>query len=225
MKTIVYIDGLNLYHALEDSLKWLDVEALSSHLLEQTPHGCQCHIDKIKYFTSKIEAQKKVIRARMTKEQREKDNRSAFRQNKYLDALKAHISSIVIEMGRFSDTKELAHTTKGAKVKIFKIQEKHTDVHLSVTMLNDAWLHLYESALLISNDSDFRDALKFIKEQFPDKKLFLFNPTQSDTSHFLKNHADYEIKLKPRMKQLLFEKSQLPDTIPNTKLHKPKEWG
>lgn len=224
MRTVVYIDGLNLYHALKDSLKWLDVEALSYELLRQTPYGCQCQIDKIKYFTSEIREQKKVIRDHMTAAEREKNKRNPFRQNKYLEALKAHIPSIVIELGRFSDTESQAHTIEGEEVTIFKIQEKHTDVHLSVTMLNDAWLHLYEGALLISNDSDFRDALRLIKEQFPDKKLFLFNPTQSGTSHFLKNLADYEIKLKIKMKQLLFERSQLPSPIPNTRLHKPQEW-
>ncbi len=59
--------------------------------------------------------------------------------------------------------------------RIFKTEEKGSDVNLAVHLLNDAWLNKYECAVIISNDSDLAEPLRLIKQQ-NGKKIGLISP-------------------------------------------------
>lgn len=77
MKTIVYIDGLNLYYAAlrSTSFKWLDPYSLfQNHVLSN-----DSKIDVVRYYTApaKLSASD--------------DPASPHRQHRYLRALKAHL--------------------------------------------------------------------------------------------------------------------------------------
>ena len=93
MRTIVYIDGFNLYYG---SLKgkphrWLDLEALFKKLL--LPANI---IVEIKYFTARVKAKPNDLAAPQ-------------RQEVYLRALAAHNKLVSVHLGHF-----LSH-----KVRIF----------------------------------------------------------------------------------------------------------
>jgi hypothetical protein len=84
-RTIVYIDGFNLYYgALKGTkFKWLDLQTLFHKLL-----GEHHTITEIKYFTVRVSA-------------REGDPDAPNRQDAYLNALQAHIPNINIYYGHF----------------------------------------------------------------------------------------------------------------------------
>ena len=84
-RTIIYIDGFNLYYgALKGTkFKWLDLQTLFHKLL-----GEHHTITEIKYFTARISA-------------REGDSDAPNRQDAYLKALETHIPNISIHYGHF----------------------------------------------------------------------------------------------------------------------------
>jgi uncharacterized LabA/DUF88 family protein len=109
-------------------------------------------------------------------------------------------------------------------VNVIKTEEKGSDVNLAVHVLNDAWLDKYDCTVILSNDSDLAEALRFVKEQH-NKVIGLFvplrdHPLRSHPSQELIRHADF-VK---RIRKTVLSKSQLPDPIPGTNIHKPSEW-
>ncbi len=206
MRTIIYIDGLNLYHrALKNTpYKWLDIHALSSALLPD-----KCKITQIKYFTTRVKSLPH-------------DPKAPERQEPYIRALENHIPCIEIIFGIFSRRNSWMRTPQPPhdRVQVIKIEEKGSDVNLSVHLLNDAWLDKYDCAVLISNDSDMAESLKLVREHHQEKLIYLLNPNQGKASDKLIAHAHSVIPIR----QWALQNSQLPDHIPDTKIHKPNEW-
>lgn len=78
---------------------------------------------------------------------------------------------------------------------------------------------MYECAIVISNDIDLAEALKFVKQKNK-KRIGLLTPWRYNPSKKLLNHADFnKIIRKGPLSQ-----AQLPDPIPGTNLHKPEVW-
>ena len=210
-RTIVYVDGLNLYYGcLKNSpYKWLDIKSLFTKLLNESHK-----ITKIKYFTARIS-------------DRKNNDGCASRQQCYLRALDAFTSELEIYYGHF-----LTHEVKAVlvnprpnkltTVKVYKTEEKGSDVNLALHLLNDSWLNAYDCAVLVSNDSDLACALQLVKAQ-QHKRIGLIFPTtdkQRKPSRQLVKYADFVKEI--RRKAL--SNSQLPKIIPNTNIYKPKEW-
>lgn len=86
-RTIIYIDGFNLYYgALKGTkFKWLDLQTLFQKLL-----GDHHTITEIKYFTARVSA-------------RDSDPDAPNRQDAYLKALEAHIPTVSIYYGHFEE--------------------------------------------------------------------------------------------------------------------------
>lgn len=164
-KTIVYIDGFNLYYGcLKDSkYRWLDLEKLSLNLLNN-----EYEITKIYYFTAKIvdHAQKG----------------STTRQGYYLNALKS-IPKIEIKFGKFKKREKTVFLDPPLKivnenpfgssrplekriVKGTSYEEKGTDVNLAVQLIIDLYEENFDVAMVISNDSDYLSALAKVRENF-----------------------------------------------------------
>ena len=206
MRTIIYIDGLNLYYGSlkNTSYKWLDLHALCKNLLPKN-----YDIIEIKYFTARVKPRA--------------DNPDVHkRQNIYFRALKQHISCLKIFYGHFSYHDVFMKNAEPPPkiVKVIKTEEKGSDVNLSVQMLNDAWLDAYDCAVLISNDSDMAEALKLVKTHHSQKHIWLINPTKNQTSHRLQQYANQVRKIRSR----LLVKCQLPQSIPKSSLCKPRQW-
>lgn len=105
-KTIVYVDGFNLYYALKKyNQKWLDIFALCDRLLTQN------EVIQIKYFTARV-------RSRLG------DLDIHIRQNAYLRALQTN-PKIEIIFGHFlTNDKWMVQTSDAGKEpeKIKKVQ-------------------------------------------------------------------------------------------------------
>jgi uncharacterized LabA/DUF88 family protein len=213
MRTYVYIDGFNLYYgSIRDTrYKWLDLMALSKAILPNT-----YQVNCVKYFTARVSG---------TPTDRNKHER----QDAYLRALRAHIPEIEIYYGHFLRNHKYArldppitdHTARTHNsAQIINTEEKGSDVNLAVHLLNDAWHNRYDCAAIMSNDSDFAEALRLVKQE-RHKEIWVITPTRYKVSNQLKKYANqarkiFESKLK---------KCQLPSRIPSTKIHKPKEWS
>ncbi|MBF0508884.1 MAG: NYN domain-containing protein [Deltaproteobacteria bacterium] len=217
VRTYVYIDGFNFYYgAVKDTrYKWLDFKKLFSMTLAQ--HN---QILKIKYFTALVNPT-------------ETDPDKQLRQRSFIRALETYLPEIEVHYGHFLTTElnvqlvepiQNIYSSSGVKlddiytVQATKPEEKGSDVNLAVHLLNDAWLNLYECAVIVSNDSDLTEAMMLTKSK--GKLIGLINPTRRPTSVVLKRHADF---VKPIFERAL-AKSQLPNPIPGTAIHKPASW-
>ena len=221
-KAIVYIDGLNLYYALKKTqYKWLDLGAFADNLMKARQENYA--IIAIKYFTSNVKVKPAVAIAKLDTDDKKEEARGVeMRQIDYLNALEIHVPKLEIIKGKFSRRTKKAITPNGDEVDIFNIEEKQTDVNLAVTMVKDALCQSHDCVLLVSNDSDFKGALKIVKGH---KKVVLFNPRERKGAKDLRNHIHDEINID---RQQLFSNSQLPPTIQDKRtgksIKKPALW-
>ena len=206
MKTIIYIDGFNFYYGAvkNTACKWLDFHALASKLL--APHH---QITGIKYFTAKVSGRG--------------DPQRPQRQDSYLRALSAHIPVLSIHLGHFLThevSMPLVTPVNGQRmVKVWKTEEKGSDVNLAAHIVNDAWANACDCIVLLSNDSDIAEALRLARLQ--GKTVGVMCPTRAaHPSAELIRHAHF-VK---RIRSAVLVNSQLPNPIPRTAIHKPAGW-
>jgi len=215
-RTYVYIDGFNLYHGAvknRPEFKWLDLVSISRRLMA----GSQ--VLKVKYFTAKV--------------RKLDDPARPARQLVYWRALRRlYPTELEIIEGHFRiDPKRLRIAKKGLdgkykatsrSIMVMKPEEKGTDVNLAVHLLNYARLNHYDTALIISNDSDLFEAIRIVKNDLF-KRVVLANPflwTKTGVARELLSLGLYKRKITE--KQLAA--CQLPESIPNTNIVKPLSW-
>lgn len=158
-KSIIYIDGFNLYYgAIKGTkYKWLDLERYFT-LLRQDDD-----IVEIKYFTALIDG--------------------SHRQNQeiYLSVLET-FPKIQIIPGKFK-RKQVKCGVEKCKFKGNKFfdmpEEKRTDVNIAIHMLHDAFYDRCERFVLISGDSDLVPALEMIKKVYTKKELIVYIPART----------------------------------------------
>ncbi len=210
-RTIIYVDGFNLYYgSLRNSpYKWLDLKSLFEKLL-----GHYHLVSEIKYFTAKISHQKV-------------NDEAPKRQSTYLYALQKHTPELSIYYGHYLQSKIKAKLCNpppksSSYVEVYKTEEKGSDVNLALHMLNDAWLDKYDSAVLVSNDSDIAEALRFIIHDHH-KEIGLIVPGHEKDRRVSKALKKYAHFIK-RIRAGVLADSQLPNPILGTQLYKPNTW-
>jgi uncharacterized LabA/DUF88 family protein len=162
-RVVAYIDGLNLYHGLKAGYgrryHWLDLQALVASLLLP---GQQLH--EVHYFTARVLG----------------NPAAELRQTIYLDALTSGSPPLRLVEGRFQD-KPRNCLSCGARWIVY--EEKETDVNIAIAMLEGAIRDDYDSAILISGDSDLRPAVASVKRVCPEKRIIAaFPPRRHSTS-------------------------------------------
>jgi uncharacterized LabA/DUF88 family protein len=206
VRTSVYIDGFNLYHRLLQNSphKWLDVKLLCVNLLK--PYN---QIISIKYFTALVSGRS--------------DPNQPIRQETYFRALQHYVPELLIYYGSFQTHPKVARLVSPINgrnyAEVYKTEEKGSDVNLSVHLLNDAWLDVFDSAVIITNDSDIAESLRLVKVHHPHKTLGLLSPVESPSAE-LRKHVDYTKKIRAGVQAA----SQLPSPIPGTNITKPVSW-
>ena len=177
---MVYIDGFNLYFGIKDkfpSLKWLNVHALSQAILQ--PHQA---LVGVKYFTARISGNPQKV----------------GRQNTYLRALQTTPTELIY--GHYNSSKV---TCTSCGVIRNKNEEKMTDVNIAVSMLVDAMDNVYDTAILISGDSDLAPPIKLVKEKFNKRVVIAFPPNRSNNS-IIKISNGYFYLNRPNLLQAQF---------------------
>jgi hypothetical protein len=177
-RACVYIDGFNLYYgALKGtSEKWLDLAAWSSLMLPGLT------VVRIAYCTARITA-------------RSDDPRAHVRQDAYLRAL-ATLPTVDILEGTFKVSKPRmfrvpsvtcsccnAHQPscsccRASTVQVVKTEEKGSDVNLAVQLVADGFQDRFDTALIVSNDSDIQPAVDVVRDQLG-KRVVVADPRNS----------------------------------------------
>jgi hypothetical protein len=208
MKTVVYVDGFNLYYrALKHTpYKWLDISKLCQLLLPKN------QIIKIKYFTALVTA-------------RPGDPNQPIRQQIYLRALRT-IPLLEVILGHFLSHEVMmplagSPSSKVRYAKVIKTEEKGSDVNMATHMLHDGYRGFFDVAVLITNDSDLVEPIKIIRNDL-NKPVIVLNPYPKKPSYEVRKYASF---VKPIRRNVLAS-SQFPSTLQDTKggFHKPATW-
>lgn len=157
-RVISYIDGFNLYFGLKRKVwkryYWLNVQKLSNNLLSKDQS-----LIATKYFTSRIASPPDKVK----------------RQNTFLEALST-LDHFKIYYGKYQmnsqECKRCGNIWPSPN-------EKMTDVNISVELLSDAFQDKFDTALLISGDSDLTGPIKKIHELFPQKRIVIAFPPET----------------------------------------------
>ncbi|MGB6452126.1 MAG: NYN domain-containing protein [Steroidobacteraceae bacterium] len=209
IRTAVYIDGFNLYYWLKKlPYRWIDLKALALNAIKKEDKTHE--IVAVKYFTANVS-------------DTQNDRRKSIRQETYFRALQASTPELTITRGEFRrNKKQMPRVTSGdgvgAPISVWHTEEKGSDVNLAVELVNDAWLKLYDLAIVISNDSDLERALATAKR----KGLHIGVLVRGDAtvyslrrvSNFMRKLTDADLR-----------NALLPQTIPGTNITIPHEWA
>ena len=202
VRVAVYVDGFNLYFGLKAKhgrkYLWLDLQALATSLL----HPGQ-GLEQITYFTARVR----------------NDPEGQQRQSDYLDALVSHSARVTVVDGRFQEKPRRCRDC-GAVWTVY--EEKETDVNIAAALIEDAVLDRYDTALLISADSDLCPAIVTMKRLCPEKKIIAVFPPKRHSVD-LKHAVDgYLLLGADKIRQ-----AQLPTEIvtnAGVTLRRPKHW-
>lgn len=207
MKTYVYVDGFNLYYgAVKDTpYRWLNLRKLCDLLLPRSK------IEKIKYFTARIAA-------------RPNDPSQPTRQQMYLRAL-GTLPDLEIIYGSFltfERSMPLAGrpANKQKFVRVVRTEEKGSDVNLATHSLSDGFNGRYETAVLITNDSDLAEPIRIVRNELG-LPVGLLNP-QKHPSRVLLKHVSF-IK---QIRKGVLRASQFAEELHDNhgKFRKPSVW-
>lgn len=167
MRIIVYIDGFNLYHAIDDlgkidprkpnapqirkpHLKWLNLWTLCAGLARDGER-----LVEVNYFSA-------FATWRPGAHQRHVE---------YVKALE-HVG-VTCHMGHFKSKDRVCRSCGARWV---QHEEKETDVHIAARIVFDAFDNRYDRMILITADSDLAPALNLVRVKFPDKQVFVVAP-------------------------------------------------
>jgi uncharacterized LabA/DUF88 family protein len=210
VRTIVYVDGFNLYYGAVKGtpFKWLDLAALFRRVL-----AAHHVITEIRYYTAIVSS-------------RPSDPDVADRQRAYLTAIQAYIPHLTVVYGHYLNsvvTAMLETPIAGQRfARVHKTEEKGSDVNLALHMLNDAWRNAYDCAVVVSNDSDLSEAMRIVKVELRKKIVLLVpgDPRIRRPSGQLRRYANKAISIA----EADIAASLLPNPIPGTTIHKPPTW-
>ena len=153
-----YIDGFNLFFGLRDSglrrYYWLDPAALIGSLLKP---GQQ--LAGVRYFSARISASPG-------------DPQKHLRQQTYLEAVET-LPGVETIYGHYL-SKPKTCLRCGASWQ--QNEEKMTDVNIAVRLLGDAMDDAFDTAMIVSADSDLVAPVQAVRARFPSKRVIIATP-------------------------------------------------
>ena len=205
----VYIDGFNFYYGVvrNTPYKWLDFRKLSEGLVRD-----EDRVHRIRYFTARVKD----------------DAAASARQNTYMRAL-ATIPGLSIHEGRFlTHSVTLPRTDGNGMCEVDRTEEKGSDVNLASYLLFDAFDEDFDTALVVSNDSDLVFPVGEVRHRF-NVTVGVASPVYHRDRHpsqELVAATDFNVHITRKRKRLL-RMSQFPDPVLDADgraVHKPAGW-
>ncbi len=150
-----FIDGFNVYHSLKDNLNyykylWLDYRRFLEKFVRKRDT-----LSDIFYFSAYAHwNQNRVKRHRML-----------------VDIWKS--TGIITIMGDF---KEKDRFCKNCRTYFKSHEEKQTDVNIGIYLIKEAYVNSYDTAILVTNDTDLIPAIKMLKSILPQKRVGVLFP-------------------------------------------------
>lgn len=203
-RVISYIDGFNLYFGLKSKgwrkYYWLDLVAMSKAFLKQDQHLEHCH-----YFTARVSAGS--------------PSQSSKRQALWLEVLAVR-TDLTTHFGHYLP-KQVQCKKCGAAWTSW--EEKMTDVNIAAQLLSDAYEDRFDTAFVISGDSDLTTPIKRIREKFPTKRVIVIFPPDRRSAQLRQTANGCLVIGEDKLRQNL-----LPSPLPNASgfmIHRPPEWN
>lgn len=203
-RVITYIDGFNLYFGLRSKgwrrYYWLNLHQLSLALLKP---GQQ--LDAVHYFTARIRANGHNVD-------------DMHRQALYIEALQT-LPDTTLHFGHFLDK---PRQCRQCGAQWMDYEEKMTDVNIAVQMLADAFDDLFDTALIISADSDLTTPVSKARQRFPAKRIVIAEPPGRHSTALCNNATGYFTIGEARLRA-----SQLPEQVQRADgfvLSRPVHW-
>lgn len=214
MRTIVYVDGFNLYFGLRQHgnrrYYWLDVRRMAEHIVRPPDF----ELVETKYFTARVAG----ARPEDTPEKGAEREASRLRQQVYLEALDT-LAALRVYEGHFLLKRDYCRC---CGKQFHRSEEKMTDVQIATEMMEDAFLGRFDSAVVVSGDGDLVPPIRTILRHFPQKRILVAFPPHRRSLSLTTAASDW-IDIWPRT----FDKSQLPEELKNRSgitLNRPAEW-
>jgi hypothetical protein len=168
IRSALYVDGLNLYHAIdglnEPFLKWLNLWELGRALIQKQTETLVRVVTCTAYFPN--------------------DERKRWRHGEYNKALA--IAGVHCEMGH--------HTYEDVYCRVCdrkwqKPIEKQSDINVALHLYSDAVRDVFDKAYLLTADSDQASTARFLREHFPQKQLITVAPPGRNYSVHILSYA------------------------------------
>jgi uncharacterized LabA/DUF88 family protein len=199
----VYIDGFNLYHGLKQKhgrkYLWLDLQTLAGGLLKPGQI-----LTKVVYFTARVR----------------NDPIGVQRQSDYIDTLRDQCPLVTVIEGRFQEkNRRCRHCGTGWVV----YEEKETDVNIAIALVEDAVADEYDTAIIISADSDLCPAVRSVRRLSPTKRIVAAFPPRRQSGE-LQRATDGSFTIGDAK----FRQAQLPasvTTVAGVVLSRPSHWS
>ena len=159
MKTILYIDGFNLFYSAVkgSSVRWLNPVALVQRAFPRN------QITSTKFFTAKVSALPG-------------NPDQPMRQMIYWRALRT-LPNFEIILGDFRTRKVRAPVVAPPPktIEVYKTDEKGSDVNLAAHLLLDGFRNKFECAIVVSGDSDLVTPIRMVRDELK-KPVGVLNP-------------------------------------------------
>jgi len=207
-RTNVYVDGFNLYYGAVrgTAFKWLNLRLLCERLLPQN------EVVEIRYFTALVTATPH-------------DPAKPQRQQTFIRALET-LPGLTVHYGSFLTNRvwmPRAHRRPGQRrnVEVMKTEEKGSDVNLASMLLADGFRGRFETAVVLSNDSDLVLPIEIVTRELG-LAVGLLNP-----------HERFSVELsraatfKKKIRAGVLRDSQFPDIVVDSEgreIRKPPDW-
>jgi len=132
------------------------------------------NVVSVKFFTALVEPQKHVSARR-------------DRHKRYLKAL-GTLPKVKIILGKYQERTVTCQARECMRrLEYIVPEEKKTDVNIAVNLLEDAFLGLTDSMVIVSGDSDLEPAVEWVRRNHPQIKITVYIPVLEDERHLRRN--------------------------------------
>lgn len=174
-RAVVYVDGFNLYHAIErlpgKHLRWLSLLDLARVIIRRRSET----LAKVICFTAIAS---------------HKGDATQRRHVAYISALRA--TGVEVVLGRF---KQRSQSCRHCSHTWLSHEEKETDVNIAVRLVRDGFKDVYDVCYLISGDTDLIPAVRTLKNDLPQKQIVGVLPPHRRHGRQLLDAAHRSIRL------------------------------
>ena len=164
-----YIDGFNLYHAINElgdqTLKWCNLWALAELLIPKNTE----HVVRVCYYSAYYPG----------------DERKRWRHEQYKSALEN--AGVKTKFGHFI-IEPMSCTDCGRTWR--RPTEKETDINLALGIVDDARLDLYDKAYIVTADSDQVATVRYVRANYPEKQIVAVAPPNRNFSADIQRFAN-----------------------------------
>ena len=200
-RVVALVDGFNVYYAIKNDprlagFKWLDYRKLCASILPRA-----ATLGDVFYFTALFR----------------RDQGAVARHRTYIRALRA--VDVQPVFGKFKGRdRKCPYCNRWFAMP----EEKQTDVNIAVRLCLEAGNDSFDTALLVTGDTDLLPVVNAMHDQFPGKRVGVFIPPHRGSKELV-DAAAFHVRMKHRH----LATCQLPDEVvlrDGSTVKRPASW-